>query len=190
MLQYYYMKSQKSKVNIDDVIAACERDDNSGFCTACGAQADGVEPDARKYKCESCGANAVYGAEELLLMMAWTPCVSPWCSRAYEDCRPKSLIVNTLQEIKKLKIIVDRCFDSDILIPMNTKEMSATQAQVVAALEKRRFYTSLVSDFPDDPYPTIFMTRRAKSYSSQYAEVDSDGSVNGMTLEKYLQVIA
>jgi hypothetical protein len=26
-----------------------------------------VEPDARKYECESCGANSVYGAEELLM---------------------------------------------------------------------------------------------------------------------------
>ncbi len=38
-----------------------------GFCIQCGDQADGVEPDARRYRCESCGANAVYGAEELLL---------------------------------------------------------------------------------------------------------------------------
>lgn len=41
--------------------------DNPGFCTACGAEADGCEPDARGYECESCGAKKVYGAEELLL---------------------------------------------------------------------------------------------------------------------------
>ena len=28
---------------------------------------DPREPDARRYRCESCGANAVYGAEELLI---------------------------------------------------------------------------------------------------------------------------
>jgi len=37
-----------------------------GFCVACGIDVDGVEPDARKYECESCGERAVYGAEELL----------------------------------------------------------------------------------------------------------------------------
>ncbi len=49
-------------------MAMLERDDNEGFCTACGEEAYGVEPDARKYTCESCGAAKVYGAEELLMM--------------------------------------------------------------------------------------------------------------------------
>ena len=42
--------------------------DNPGFCIACGADADGCEPDARNYRCECCGASQVFGAEELLLM--------------------------------------------------------------------------------------------------------------------------
>jgi hypothetical protein len=58
------------KVTEAKIIAAIERAettlDNPGFCVACGAEAEGVEPDARKYKCESCGASAVYGASELL----------------------------------------------------------------------------------------------------------------------------
>lgn len=42
--------------------------DNPGLCTACGAEVDGCEPDARGYDCEACGeAGTVYGAEELLL---------------------------------------------------------------------------------------------------------------------------
>ena len=41
--------------------------DNPGICICCGADAEGVEPDARKYECESCGEPGVYGAEELLL---------------------------------------------------------------------------------------------------------------------------
>ena len=49
---------------------ACQRRnstlDNPGFCIACGNEADGCEPDAREYKCESCGEMKVYGAEELL----------------------------------------------------------------------------------------------------------------------------
>ena len=38
-----------------------------GFCVACRAEAYGVEPDARHYRCETCGANAVFGVEELLI---------------------------------------------------------------------------------------------------------------------------
>lgn len=44
--------------------------DNPGFCIACGEDADGCEPDARGYECESCGRPKVYGAEELLLCIA------------------------------------------------------------------------------------------------------------------------
>lgn len=42
---------------------------NPGICLACGADADGCEPDAREYNCECCDKNKVYGAEELLLML-------------------------------------------------------------------------------------------------------------------------
>ena len=55
-------------VHIDSerILDAIEADDYIGFCTACGAEHYGVEPDARGYTCEVCGAPAVYGAEELL----------------------------------------------------------------------------------------------------------------------------
>lgn len=39
-----------------------------GFCLACGEEAGPVEPDARKYDCESCGQPKVYGLEELATM--------------------------------------------------------------------------------------------------------------------------
>jgi len=42
--------------------------ENIGFCLACGEQADGCEPDARNYECESCGASMVFGAEEIVMM--------------------------------------------------------------------------------------------------------------------------
>lgn len=45
-----------------------EHESSDGYCLACGAKAHGVEPDARKYVCESCSAAKVYGAEELILM--------------------------------------------------------------------------------------------------------------------------
>jgi predicted RNA-binding Zn-ribbon protein involved in translation (DUF1610 family) len=54
-------------VTADQIIDACQADDNLGFCIACGAEAYSVEPDARQYECESCGEHQVYGAEELLL---------------------------------------------------------------------------------------------------------------------------
>ena len=60
----------KTKLTLDQIMAAVEADDNLGFCLACGAEAFNVEPDARRYVCESCGAPRVYGAEELLLHMA------------------------------------------------------------------------------------------------------------------------
>jgi predicted RNA-binding Zn-ribbon protein involved in translation (DUF1610 family) len=60
-------------ITTERVMAACKRLltdlDDPGFCLACGADADGVEPDARKYKCEACGAREVYGAEECLMML-------------------------------------------------------------------------------------------------------------------------
>jgi len=42
--------------------------DNEGLCVFCGEPAYGVEPDARKYTCESCEKAGVYGMQELLLM--------------------------------------------------------------------------------------------------------------------------
>lgn len=58
-----------SKLDLAEVMAAVQADDNLGFCLACGAQADGVEPDARNYECDTCGEEQVFGAEELLMMM-------------------------------------------------------------------------------------------------------------------------
>ena len=43
--------------------------DNPGFCTTCGNEQGGCEPDARNYKCESCGKKTVFGAEELLFSL-------------------------------------------------------------------------------------------------------------------------
>lgn len=51
---------------LQDII---QGDNCAGFCLACGdEQESGVEPDARRYVCASCGAAKVYGAEELMLM--------------------------------------------------------------------------------------------------------------------------
>jgi hypothetical protein len=61
-----------NKLSMNDVIAAVESGEDMGFCLACGAEAYGVEPDARRYECESCGERKVYAAEELLMMVATT----------------------------------------------------------------------------------------------------------------------
>ena len=67
------MKLPKN-LSLKRVAAAVERShsslDNPGFCLACGQEADGCEPDARGYECESCGEAQVYGAEEILLSVA------------------------------------------------------------------------------------------------------------------------
>jgi hypothetical protein len=61
-------------ITIDRVLEANQRYDqtldNPGFCIACGADADGCEPDAERYECEECGRRQVYGAQQLLLIMA------------------------------------------------------------------------------------------------------------------------
>ena len=54
-------------------VAECHRASGSyeGFCTNCREITNsGVEPDARRYECESCGGRTVYGIEEALLMGA------------------------------------------------------------------------------------------------------------------------
>jgi hypothetical protein len=60
-------------ITVDRVADAVERHmtilDNPGFCIACGEDAEGIKADARRYKCESCGERAVFGADELFLMM-------------------------------------------------------------------------------------------------------------------------
>ena len=39
-----------------------------GLCLGCGTWHGGVEPDARKYHCDNCGENRVYGLEECVLL--------------------------------------------------------------------------------------------------------------------------
>jgi hypothetical protein len=63
------IKPKRRAITIERVIDMCERDEYEGICLACGEDAQGVEPDARKYECESCGAEKVYGCQELLLMI-------------------------------------------------------------------------------------------------------------------------
>jgi hypothetical protein len=54
-------------LTIERVQEAAESADYIGFCMACGAEHEGVEPDARKCGCGVCGEKAVYGSEEILI---------------------------------------------------------------------------------------------------------------------------
>ncbi len=62
------------KLTDDEIMAAAERRqmtlDDPGFCLICGLEHLGVEPDARNYSCEGCGAEQVFGVEELVLVIA------------------------------------------------------------------------------------------------------------------------
>ena len=61
-------------LTIDRVLEAVENAatslENPGFCIDCGSEESDVEPDARNYRCEACGQKEVFGAEELLIMIA------------------------------------------------------------------------------------------------------------------------
>lgn len=62
------VKKAKRKVRIDQqaLMDAAMRDDNSGFCLACGAENYGIEADGTKGECEECGERKVVGAARLL----------------------------------------------------------------------------------------------------------------------------
>lgn len=62
------MNNWHKSITIDRILEAVQADDCLGICIYCGEDQHGCEPDARKYRCESCNLNGVYGAEELLLM--------------------------------------------------------------------------------------------------------------------------
>ena len=63
-------KSLTKDVIVDAVERRMSSLDNPGFCLICGLENDGCEPDAQNYICESCGAEQVFGADELLWVIA------------------------------------------------------------------------------------------------------------------------
>lgn len=56
-------------VTADRACELAEEDMSLGICIECGTEAEGVEPDAERYHCDECGANKVYGAEQLVIML-------------------------------------------------------------------------------------------------------------------------
>lgn len=57
-----------SPIKMTDQLFDQLNEESGGACVYCGGVQFGVEPDARKLKCEACGAYSVYGVEELMLM--------------------------------------------------------------------------------------------------------------------------
>ncbi len=66
-------KGWQKRISADRIMEAAEASmfglENPGFCTACGADHDECEPDARNYECYECGKKAVFGAAELALYL-------------------------------------------------------------------------------------------------------------------------
>ena len=60
--------TQYRPVMTTDEMSRAMFDGGQGFCLSCGLETDGVEPDARRYRCDGCGFFKVYGLEELLMM--------------------------------------------------------------------------------------------------------------------------
>lgn len=63
-------KSLTDEILIETMERRMSSLDDPGFCLICGCEAYGVEPDARNYECESCGAKQVFGIEELIMIVA------------------------------------------------------------------------------------------------------------------------
>ena len=67
------MPSLHESITIERVEEACRESmfgmEYPGFCLECGADADGVEPDAVGYVCHECGAHAVMGAKYVAMHM-------------------------------------------------------------------------------------------------------------------------
>jgi len=59
-----------AKVNFEQVMTAVSSGDYIGFCIKCGTKHMNIEPDARRYTCKKCNLPKVFGAQEILLMMA------------------------------------------------------------------------------------------------------------------------
>lgn len=68
------------------------------------------------------------------------------------------------------------------------EKLTAAQEEVVNALSKRKYWVNKVSyQFADqEGGPTVFMMKKPNHYTTHYAEIDPDGSVNGESLESFL----
>ena len=62
-------QEQKNEQQKAFEVPQADFEDYNGICLSCGEiHYGGVEPDARCYHCDACGADMVYGLEEALIM--------------------------------------------------------------------------------------------------------------------------
>ena len=64
--------------------------------------------------------------------------------------------------------------------------MTAIQTEVVNKLSKRGFKVNRVDEATDYQTAVCFMSKRTGKATTAYAEVDEDGSVNGVTLQAFI----
>ena len=66
-------------------------------------------------------------------------------------------------------------------------QLTPIQDEVVSALARKRYHINKVShQYADEEGgPTVYMSKRPNKYSTRYAEVSPDGSVNGMSLREF-----
>lgn len=63
-------KLKYPRIKITEGTYQALEDEYMGICRVCLDTACECEPDARNYKCGSCNAKTVYGAQELMMMGA------------------------------------------------------------------------------------------------------------------------
>lgn len=66
-------------------------------------------------------------------------------------------------------------------------QLTPIQDEVVSALARKKYHINKVSyQFSDEEGgPTVYMSKRPNKYSTRYAEVAPDGSVNGMSVKEF-----
>lgn len=69
LARHLWHKSLTDGAIIRAVLRRSSTLDNPGFCLICGVE-HSVEPDAQNLECEACGAEQVFGVEELLFEIA------------------------------------------------------------------------------------------------------------------------
>ena len=66
-------------------------------------------------------------------------------------------------------------------------QLTPIQDEVVSALARKRYHINKVShQYADEEGgPTVYMSKRPNKYSTRYASIAPDGSVNGMSLKEF-----
>jgi hypothetical protein len=61
------MPTKRFTVSLEELEETTFGDSTDGICLSCGERQSGCEPDARRYKCESCGENNVFGIPDAVM---------------------------------------------------------------------------------------------------------------------------